>query len=130
MATININTVYATVSLQEPYLGYFWRYEPSEFQAAKWLSTNISNQTVAGDSKVSYLIRDYFEKNVSTTAGLNYLQKNGSAPEILYIYNQMKTNGYVLYEGIPITLPQNWTDKLSSYDCIYANTEVTIYARR
>ncbi len=129
MATLNVNSLYATVSLQEPYLGYFWRYEPSEFQAANWLSTNINNQTVAGDSKVYYLVNDYFEKDVSITAGLNYLQGNGSVPEILYIYNQMKSNGYVLYQGIPITLPTNWTDKLSNYDAIYANSEVTIYAR-
>jgi hypothetical protein len=130
MATISINSVYATVSLQEPYLGYFWRYEPSEYQASSWLSTNIINQTVAGDNKVNYLVNQYFGDNVSVTAGLSYLQGNGSAPEILYIYNQMKANGYVLYQGIPVTLPANWTDKLSNYNCIYINNEVAIYARR
>lgn len=130
MVSINVNSIYSTVSLQEPYLGYFWRYEPSEFQASSWLSTNIENQTVAGDSKVSYLVNHYFNDPVSVSAGLSYLKDNGSAPEILYIYNQMKANGYVLHQGIPITLPDNWTDKLSNYNCIYINNEVTIYARR
>ena len=130
MVTINTYTVYATVSLQEPYLGYFWRYEPSELKASGWLSTNSNNQTVAGDSKAYYLINGYFDKNVSIVEGLRYLQGNGSAPKILYIYNQMKTNGYVLYQGIPIALPANWTDKLANYNCIYANNEVTIYAKR
>ncbi len=59
-----------------------------------------------------------------------FFEGNGSAPKILYIYNQMYRNGYVLYQGIPITLPANWTDKLANYNCIYANSEVTIYAKR
>lgn len=130
MVTINVNSIYSTVSLQEPYLGYFWRYEPSEYQASSWLSTNIENQTVAGDSKVTYLVNQYFGAPVSVSSGYSYLQGNGSAPDILYIYNQMKTNGYVLYQGIPATLPSNWTDKLSNYNCIYINSEVAIYARR
>jgi hypothetical protein len=130
MVTINVNSIYATVSLQEPYLGYFWRYEPSEYKASYWLTANVENKTIAGDSKVDYLVNQYFETPVSITAGFSYLQGNGSAPEILYIYNQMKANGYVLYQGIPVTLPANWTDKLSSYDCIYINSEVAIYARR
>lgn len=130
MVTININSIYATVSQQEPYLGYFWRYEPSEYQASDWLTANIQNQTVAGDSKVTYLVNQYFGAPVSVTSGLSYLKENGSAPDILYIYNQMKANGYVLYQGIPVTLPTNWTDKLSGYNCIYINSEVAIYARR
>jgi hypothetical protein len=130
MVTINVNSIYATVSLQEPYLGYFWRYEPSEYEASYWLTANVENKTIAGDSKVDYLVNQYFEAPVSITAGFSYLQGNGSAPEILYIYNQMKANGYVLYQGIPVTLPANWTDKLSCYDCIYINSEVAIYARR
>jgi|YelNatPaOPRAMG01_1025707.scaffolds.fasta_scaffold43139_2 hypothetical protein len=130
MAALNTYTVYATVSLQEPYLGYFWRYEPSEYRASSWLATNIVNQSVAGDSKANYLVHGYFGLNVSVTAGLSYLAGDGSPPKVLYIYNQMKTNGYVLYQGIPVTLPSNWTDKLAPYDCVYTNNEVTIYARR
>jgi hypothetical protein len=130
MAALNTYTVYATVSLQEPYLGYFWRYEPQEYKASDWLATNSINQSVAGDSKANYLVHGYFDLNVSVTDGLSYLAKDGSPPKILYIYNQMKTNGYVLYQGIPVTLPANWTDKLDPYDCIYQNNEVSIYARR
>ena len=130
MATINIYTVYATVSLQEPYLGYFWRYEPSEYKASEWIATNANNQTIAGDSKTYYLIKGYFNKNVSVMEGLQFLEGNGSAPEIIYVYNQMYRNGYVLYQGIPLSLPANWTDKLANYNCVYVNSEVTIYAKR
>jgi hypothetical protein len=130
MATVNAYSLYSTVSLQEPYLGYFWRYEPSEYQASNWIVVNGNNQTIAGDSKVYYLLQGYFDENVSILQGLEYLQGNGSAPQVLYIYNQMYKNGYVLYDGTPITLPVNWTDKLSNYNLIYANSEVTIYAKR
>jgi hypothetical protein len=129
MVAINIYSLYATVSLQEPYLGYFWRYEPSEYKASSWITTNANNQTISGDSKVSYLLRGYFNQNVSIIDGLNYLDGNGSAPQMLYVYNQMYKNGYVLYEGSPATLPLNWTDKLTYYNLIYANSEVAVYAK-
>ncbi len=130
MATVGTYSVYATVELQEPYLGYFWRYEPSEYQAGNWMSTNAHNETVAGDFKVYYLVNGYFNETVAILDGLRYLEGNGSAPKMLYIYNQMYRNGYVLYQGSPVTLPANWTDKLSGYNCIYSNPEVTIYAKR
>ena len=130
MVTLNTYSLYAAVSLQEPCLGYFWRYEPSEYHASNWIAINANNQTVAGDSKVYYLLHGYFNENVNIQQGLQYLDGNGSAPQILYIYNQMYTNGYVLYEGIPITLPANWTNKLTDYNIIYANSQVTIYAKR
>ncbi len=130
MVTLNSYSLYATVSLQEPYLGYFWRYEPTEYKASNWLALNANNQTIAGNVKLDYLLSGYFNENVSVLDGLRYLEGNGSKPAILYIYNQMYTNGYVLYEGSPVTLPANWTDKLTDYNYIYANSEVTIYATR
>lgn len=130
MVALNSYSLYATVSLQEPYLGYFWRYEPSEYRASNWITLNANNQTVAGDSKVNYLLNGYFNENVSVLKGLQYLEGKGTAPQMLYIYNQMYTNGYVLYEGTPITLPTNWTNKLTDYNIIYANSQVTIYAKR
>jgi hypothetical protein len=129
MVTLNTYSVYATVSLQEPYLGYFWRYEPSEYKASSWITINANNQTVAGDSKVSYLLKGYFNENVNVIDGLNYLEGNGSTPQILYIYNQMSENGYVLFEGSPATLPSDWTDKLTDYNLVYANSEVAVYAK-
>ena len=130
MVTISTYTVYAAVSLQEPYLGYFWRYEPTEYKAANWVALNVNNQTVTGDVKVRYLLNGYFNESVSVIDGLRFLEGNGSKPKILYVYNQMYINGYVLYEGSPITLPDNWTNKLIDYNFVYANSEVTIYARR
>ena len=130
MVTVGTFTVYATVSLQEPYLGYFWRYEPSEFSASNWLITNSNNQSIAGDAKVSYLVKGFFDKSVSVTQGINYLGEDGSPPELLYIYSQMYQNGYVLYGGSPVLLPANWTDRLTDYNCIFVNTEVSIYAKQ
>ncbi len=130
MATVSIYSVYATTDLQEPYLGYFWRYEPSEFHASDWLSNFADSQAVAGDFKVYYLMSGYFNQSVSVLDGLHYLAGNGSAPQMLYIYNQMYRNGYVLQQGSPVSLPDNWTDKLAGYNCIYTNLEVTINAKR
>ena len=127
---INSYTLYATVSLQEPYLGFFWRYEPTEYSASDWVALNANNQTVTGDVKVLYLLSGYFNKSVSVMDGLRFFEGNGSAPEVLYVYNQMYTNGYVLSGSLPVSLPANWTDKLSDYNFVYANSEVTIYARR
>lgn len=123
-------TVYATVSLQEPYLGYFWRYQPTEYQGSNWVTLAYQNQTVTADVKVSYLLHGYFNQSVEVMDGLRYLWGNGSAPEVLYIYNQMYKNGYVLYEGSPVSLPSNWTDQVANYNLIYANPEVTVYAKR
>ena len=130
MMTVGTYSVFATVSLQEPYLGYFWRYEPSEFSASNWLATNLNNQTIAGDSKVSYLVGGYFDKNVSVTSGIRYLEEDGSPPQLLYIYSQMYQNGYVLFGGSPVPLPDNWAAKLTDYNCIFVNNEVSIYARQ
>jgi hypothetical protein len=130
MMALSAYTVYATVSLQEPYLGYFWRYQPTEYQASEWVTSVYQNQTVTADVKVTYLLNGYFNESVDVMGGLRYLEGNGSAPDVLYIYNQMYKNGYVLYEGSPVSLPQNWTDQLANYNCVYANPEVTIYAKR
>jgi hypothetical protein len=130
IVTLNVYSVYASVSLQEPYLGYFWRYEPSEYTASGWVTLNGNNQAVTGDVKVSYLLNGYYNQNVSVMEGLRFLEGNSSAPQVLYVYSQMYKNGYVLYEGSPITLPANWTEKLADYNLIYANSEVTIYAKR
>ena len=130
IGALNVYSLYATVSLQEPYLGYFWRYEPSEYNAADWASTYGNNQSVAGDAKVSYLLGGYFGQNVSVLEGLRFFADNSSAPQVLYVYSGMYQNGYVLYQGSPVALPLNWTSKLADYDMIYGNSEVTIYAKR
>jgi len=131
IVSVNAYGMYRTVSVQDASLGYFWLYQPSDFEASKWISENSINQTTAGDARVEYLLHQYFNTPVSTSQGLRYLEGDGAAPEILYIYDQMKQDdkGYVL-AGIPITLPANWTDKLSDYNVVYVNREVTIYAKR
>jgi hypothetical protein len=130
MVSLGVFSAYATVSLQEPYLGYFWRYEPSEYSASGWLTSCCVNQTVAADVKVSYLLNGYFNQTVNVMDGLRYLRGDGSPPGVIYIYSQMFHNGYVLYQGSPVTLPPNWADKLSNYNCVYVNSEVSIYVKR
>jgi hypothetical protein len=129
MAVTSTYTLFAAVSLQEPYLGYFWSYKPSEYRASSWVAANGSNQTITADVKTRYLLDDYFKVNVSVEPGLTFLEGKGSEPNILYIYNQMKTNGYVLYQGSAISLPANWISNLTDYNVVYANSEVTIYAK-
>lgn len=129
LVAINTFSLYAAVSLQEPYLGYFWRYEPSEYSAAGWVAANNGNQTVTGDVKVSYLIGGYYNQSVNVLGGLRYFTEDASAPDIVYVYSQMYRNGYVLYQSSPVELPQNWTNSLSNYSVIYTNPEVTIYAK-
>jgi len=121
-------SLYAAVSLQEPYLGYFWSYKPSEYAASDWIALNGNNQTITGDVKTQCLLNGYFKVNVNVLPGLNFLDGASSEPSLLYVYNQMKTNGYVLYEGSPVSLPANWISKLANYNVVYANSEVTIYA--
>lgn len=130
MAVTSTYTLYSAVSLQEPYLGYFWSYKPSEYTASDWIAANGSNQTITADVKTHDLLDDYFKVNVSVEPGLTFLEGKGSEPNILYIYNQMKTNGYVLYQGSAISLPANWINNLADYNIIFANSEVTIYAKR
>ncbi len=130
IGAVNVHSVYAAVSLNDPYLGYFGSYQPSEFQAANWVSETLNNQTVAGDSKMISLLSGYFNKKVDVWQGYNYLSKDGSAPEIIYIYKAMYKNGYVLGQGFPRELPENWTDKLANYNLVYVNSEVEVYAKK
>jgi hypothetical protein len=129
LVAVNSFSLYAAVSLQEPYLGYFWRYEPSEYAAAGWTATNNDNQTVTGDVKVSYLLGGYYNQTVNVLGGLRYFTEDASAPDVIYVYGQMYRNGYVLYQSSPVELPPNWTSSLSNYSIIYTNPEVTIYAK-
>lgn len=129
VASMNSYSVFASVSLQEKYMGYFWLYREPEMSAASWIAMNDYNQTVAGDMKVSYLLKGYFNVNVDVIQGLQFLEENSSAPELLFVYPEMYTNGYVLYSGNVLALPENWTQQLTTLNCIYSNNMVNIYAK-
>lgn len=123
----NIYNVYASVSLRERYMGYFWAYMPSEFAAGRWLSTSTS-QTIAGDVKASYLLKDYFSLNVDVTYALRYFSGEApKPPKLLMLYELMKENGYVLYGGYSVDLPHNWIDKTLNLSQIYSNSYVKVY---
>jgi hypothetical protein len=128
IATINVYSLYAAVSLQDRYLGYQWLYRVQEFKAGAWIATTSGNDTVAGDMKVVHLMRDYFQVNVDVIQGYRYLTGNSeSEPQILFIYDQMLKNGYVL--GLHgVDLPEDWTEKASQLNLIYSNGLADLYA--
>ncbi len=124
---LNLYDFYASVSLQERYLGYFWLYTQPEYDAAKWIA--IANQTITSDVKISYLLTGYFNVHADPNQGLQYLMGDTNSVKhiTLFVYNQMLKNGYVLYGGYSIDLPKNWTEKLNSLNLIYCNNQVKIY---
>ena len=127
VAVLGSYSVYASVSLQERYMGYFWLYRQPEYYAAAWIKGATCNQTIAGDVKASYMLRDYFGLNVNAFQGLQYLTgKTGSKPQILFTYDQMARNGYVIYGGYSVDLPENWTEKLYDLNVVYSNGPVNV----
>ncbi len=122
----NIYAVYASVVLQERYLGYFWLYTRAEFRAAEWLLPLASGH-IAGDVKFQYLIKEYFRVDVDVLQGLRYLYGEGARPHVLITYNRMMENGYVVYGGYSADLPENWTQRVSIMDQVYSNGFVNVH---
>ena len=129
VALVNRYSVFASVSLNERYMGYFWLYRAPEFAASALIFANTVNQTVAGDVKVFYLLNGYFGVKVDVYDGLNYLDGDGSAPDLLFVYPEMVTNGYVIYSGNVWVLQENWTSRLVPLSSIYSNGMVNLYAK-
>lgn len=130
VASLNSYSMFASVTQKEQFLGYFWLYHEPEFAASKWaLTYNFENYVVAGDVKVAYLLKDYFKMKVDVFGGLNYLDGSGSAPELLFVYPEMYTNGYVLYSGNVLPLNQNWTHQLPPLNTVYDNSMVDLYVK-
>jgi hypothetical protein len=125
---LNVYAIYASISLQERYLGYFWLYRQPEYQAAAWVEAKAGDLTVAGDVKTLYMLKYYFGVNVDAFQGLKYLTRNAPKPHILFIYDQMLKNGYVVYGGYSVDLPKNCTEKASILNQVYSNGPANIYA--
>jgi len=127
IAILNVYSLYAAVSLQDRYMGYHWLYNVEEFKAGAFAEAN-GNSTMAGDMKIVHLMQDYFKINVDVFQGFRYLSGNSeSQPQIIFIYGQMLKNGYVLgFHGVD--LPENWTEKTSRLNLIYANGVAELYA--
>ena len=126
--TVNVFGLYASVSLQNPNLGYQWLYRLPEFKAGAWIATTSENQTVAGDMKVTSLMQGYFGAKVDALIGYRYLAADSDVqPQILFTYNEMLKNGYVLLlHGVD--LPANWTERASQLDLVYSNGVANLYA--
>jgi len=125
---LNVYAIYASIHLQERYLGYFWLYRQPEYQAAAWVKAKAGDLTVAGDVKTLYMLKSYFNVNVDAFQGLKYLTGSAQKPQILFVYYQMLKNGYVVYGGYSVDLPENWTEKASSLNLAYSNGLANVYA--
>ncbi|MCW4010285.1 MAG: hypothetical protein NWF05_06655 [Candidatus Bathyarchaeota archaeon] len=125
---IGIFSMYTTVSLQDPDMGYHWVYTKQEFYAGDWLTQTANHQTIVGDVKVFYLMNDYYNMSTDRTQGFRYLNGDTSTqPNILFTYSQMQKNGYVIaLHGLD--LPQNWTEKTDQMNLVYTNKLVDVYA--
>jgi hypothetical protein len=125
---LNVYAIYASINLQERYLGYFWLYRQPEYQAASWVKAKAGDLTVAGDVKTLYMLKYYFNVNVDAFQGLQYLTGSAQKPQALFIYDQMLKNGYVVYGGYSVDLPKNWIEKASILNLAYSNGLANIYA--
>lgn len=128
IVALNSYSIYASIFLQERYMGYFWLYKRSEYHAAAWVRDAACNQTVVGDVKVLYMLEGYFGLNVDVLYGLRYLAgKTASKPQILFIYDQIAWNGYVVYGGYSVDLPEDWRGRITRLNLVYSNRVVDIY---
>lgn len=126
---LNLYAFYATIFMQERYLGYFWLYRLPEYRAGSWLSGAWRGGTMACDVKFAYLLRQYFALKVDEFQGLFYLSGKASLePDILLIYDQMFKNGYVVYGGYSVEMPGNWTGRVESLSLVYSNGMVRAYS--
>jgi len=124
---LNSYNFYASIIIQERYLGYFWLYTNQEYVASEWI-TKVANQAIMGDVKASYLLNGYFNVYTSPEEGLQYLI--GDRDQItLFTYRQMLRNGYVVYGGYSVDLPKNWMEKVEGLNLIYSNGQVEVYNR-
>jgi len=76
---------------------------------------------------MSYLLHGYYDAPVDVTSGLTFLGSDGSAPKLLIVYAEMPVNGYVVYGGYALPLPDNYPDKLARLNHVYSNDLVNLY---
>jgi hypothetical protein len=127
--TLNLFTFYAAIFVQERYIGYFWLYRLPEYRAGLWVSSACSDEIVTGDVKFAYLLKCYFGLEVDEFQGLLYLSgKSSSKPEILLTYDQMTRNGYVVYGGYSVDMPENWMERSGNLSLVYSNGIADVHA--
>jgi len=129
IAILSFSNIYATVSLQERYMGYAGLYQVEEYEAGKWIATRTNKLPISGDWKAFNLLQNYFNVKVDHMQAFLYLNgETTSQPQILFIYNQMLKNGYlIVYQAFD--LQENWQEKASQLNLIYSNDQVTLYAQ-
>lgn len=130
IAAINVYSMYASVSLQDRQMGYYWLYTKPEFQTGSYLNATLanSNQTIAGDIKIMCIMDDYYGLSINPYQGFNYLSgESKTPPTYLLTYEQMNKNGYALGPH-GLDLPEDWTNKTSQMNYIYSNGYTNLYA--
>jgi len=129
ITTLSFYSMYATVSIQERYMGYAGLYRIEEFEGSKWITTNGNQQAVSGDWKVLNLIKHYFQVEVDYLQAFRYLNgETESQPRFLFIYNTMLKNGYlIVYQAYD--LEERWPEKALQLNLIYSNSEATLYTQ-
>jgi hypothetical protein len=125
---LNIYSLYGAISLEERYLGSSCLYRKQEYSASKWIATNNDNLTIAGDWKITHILKDYFHQKTDHLQALLYLnEKTETQPQILFIYDQMIKNGYLISYQL-LDLPENWMEKAAQLNLIYSNGLASLYA--
>jgi uncharacterized membrane protein len=126
IVTLSCYSVFASVSLQERFLGYFWLFTLPEYEACGWSAT-FSEDTFSADMKVLYLLEGYFDVEVDVIGGLKYFSsKDNVVPESVFVYDQMLQNGFVFYSGQSIMLSEDWMERVDELDIVYSNAAVQI----
>jgi hypothetical protein len=75
---------------------------------------------------MSYLLNGYYDVPVEVSSGLTFLGSDGSAPKLLLVYAEMPVNGYVVYGGYALPLP-DYSAKLAGLNHVYSNDLVNLY---
>jgi len=76
---------------------------------------------------MAYLLNDYYSVPVDVSSGLTFLGSDGNAPKLQLVYSEMPLNGYVVYGGYALPLPDNYQAKLSMLNHLYSNNLVDLY---
>lgn len=128
---LNLYSFYAAIFMQERYMGYFWLYRIPEYKAGAWISSIHDNKTITGDVKYAYLLRHYFGLKYDEFNGLLFLSgKRKLEADALITYDLMARNGYVVYGGYSVDLPERWMERIYDLSLVYSNGVVNIHAQK
>src|SRR5579875_818975 len=122
IASASAYQTYAASVQQSNLLGGHWVYHESDLSSGEWLRRSAGPSGIAGlsgDSRETYILRDYYGLNVSMQIGYEYLSGISKAPpHYMMTYALMEINGYVL-DPYAFELPDGWVTLLHNGSSIY-----------